>query len=154
MNPTRKNILLVDDNPGDARLIDEALGSSNSVAKLAVVENAVQAFRYLGKGPPFENCPTPDLILMDLQMPVIAGKEAITIIRQESKWQHIPIMMLSSSTRQSDIDAAYEFGANLYVVKPARFEHYVRLAQAICEYLDEGIPIGTTSGVWVAKPSC
>src|SRR4051812_38994558 len=115
---SRKNILMVDDNPADARLVEEALTAIGVAAKLDVVENAIRGFLYLGRHDPFKDCPTPDLIIMDLKMPVVAGGEALEIIRQDPQWRHIPVFVLSSSTRQSDIDAAYRFGAQLYIIKP------------------------------------
>jgi two-component system, chemotaxis family, response regulator Rcp1 len=146
-----KNILFVDDNLADLRLLEEALALCEIPANLHMVENAVQAFSFLANHPPYVHLPTPDLILMDLSMPVISGQEAIGIIHREPKWRDIPIFVLSSSGRQDDIDTSYRLGAELFIIKPSVFEHYIRLAEGIGEYLTYGKPIGSSTGIQVAR---
>jgi CheY-like chemotaxis protein len=147
-----KCILMVDDNPADSRLVDEALSMCGLKANLHMVDNAIAAFKYLAKQPPYAGAPTPDLILLDLSMPVVQGNKVLDIIKRNPDWRDIPVFILSSSMQRGDIETCYSMGADLYIVKPVFFDHYLRLVKAIGAYLTDKKPIGQTSAIHVMTP--
>jgi CheY-like chemotaxis protein len=136
-----KHILMVDDSPDDTRLLALALAECMPSLKLRTVPNAVRAVSYLSRQAPYALEPEIDLIIMDLNMPVNSGHEAIRTIRDEPTWDHIPIYVFSSSTRQMDIDKSYAVGAAGHIRKPSRFGQYLDLAQSFSDYIELRNPI-------------
>lgn len=134
-----KHILAIDDNPGDVHLVREALTCSGLSAMLHVGENAVQAYNFLyGRGD-YPEHPLPDLILLDISMPVIKGKEALKTIRSEAKWARIPIIILTSSALDADREECLRLGATAYVVKPNDWQGYLTLFKLVRIGVESGI---------------
>jgi two-component system response regulator len=132
-------VLLLEDNPGDVALLREALVERGVNADLVVAENAVMAYRYLDRRPPFRDVPDPALVIIDLNLPVIPGEAVLHEIKQ-GRWADVPAVILSSSDRPTEISRCISAGAADYLVKPAVFEQYLDLVPRLARFLDEGPP--------------
>jgi CheY-like chemotaxis protein len=111
-------ILLVEDNSQDAFLVTEALEEQEFIAKIHHVEDGAKAILFLKKLPPYENEEQPNLILMDINMPIMNGHEALKKIKSIPEIKHIPVLMLTTSSRNEDILKAYREQTSSYIVKP------------------------------------
>jgi chemotaxis family two-component system response regulator Rcp1 len=112
-------ILIVEDNPGDQRLIQEALRETQVNHTSAVARDGVEALDYLFRRAPFETAPRPDLILLDLNLPKKNGRDVLAAVKADGNLQNIPVVVFSSSSAPQDVAAAYKLHANCYVPKPA-----------------------------------
>ena len=124
-------ILLVEDNPDDVDLTTEALRESGANQRLHVVENGPDAMRFLRHEGVYANAPVPDLILLDLNLPIQSGHEVLTAIRSDPALRSIKVVVLTSSSTQADIRRALYLGANAYVTKPVDLDDYVRIVETI-----------------------
>jgi CheY-like chemotaxis protein len=122
-----RRILLVEDDPDDAELIVTGLRRSNLGNDIDIVGDGVEALDYLYRRGTFVGRPTPDpvLILLDLKMPRIDGREVLEEIKSHPTLKHVPVVVLTSSAQERDIAQGYELGANAYVVKPVHFRDLV-----------------------------
>jgi two-component system, chemotaxis family, response regulator Rcp1 len=127
------DILIVDDNPLDIQLLETAFGACRSSITLHAVGNGVRAFEFLSKRGEFWNAPTPDLILLDLNLPVVSGEKILEELQRDSIWKRIPVIILSCSHRKEEIESCYRKGASLYVVKPDHIDRYNELAQSFAK---------------------
>ncbi len=125
------HVLLVEDNPGDADLTRDTLESGRLHLEIDVAIDGEQALAYLNRLPPFERKPTPDLILLDLNLPRIAGREVLAEIKQNEKLRSIPIVILTSSDAEQDIVKSYELGANCYVTKPVGLQAFQEVVRSV-----------------------
>ena len=112
------DILLVEDNPGEVKLITKALAGTDIRPEVQHVGDGVEAMQYLHNEPPFENSPKPGIIILDLNLPRKDGKSVLKEIKSDPKLTRIPVIIFSSSDAPQDISACYDLGANSYVVKP------------------------------------
>lgn len=129
-------ILLVDDDEDDLFFAERALKKSNLPHHTYAVYNGLELLDYLyhrGKFTP-ETSPMPDLILLDLNMPKMNGKEALKAIRENKKLMHLPVILFTTSSAESDIIASYKLGANSYIKKPGDFDGLVEIMNAIKQY--------------------
>lgn len=117
-------ILLVEDNPGDVRLIQEALHDSKLRSELVVTENGVQALAYLHRKDGFTSARRPDLILLDLNLPLKDGREVLAEIKQDPDLRRIPVAVLTSSNAEHDIANTYDLHANCYIRKRMDMEQF------------------------------
>ena len=124
-------ILLVEDNPGDARLAVEALKESKVRNNLHVVEDGVQAMQFLGRQGQYSSVPLPDLILLDLNLPRKDGREVLAEIKEDPKLRVIPVVVMTTSEAERDLIKTYDLHANAYVVKPLDLERFIEVVQAI-----------------------
>ena len=124
-------ILLVEDNPGDVRLLQEAFKEGGLTCRLNITRDGEQAMAYLHKQGPYAESPRPSLILLDLNMPRMDGRELLAEIKSERKLSRIPIVILSTSTDQKDIQKAYELHANCYLPKPSDLDSLIQLSKVI-----------------------
>jgi CheY-like chemotaxis protein len=131
LTPRSFNILLVEDNLGDVRLIQEALKDAKVAHTMHVVGDGVAALDFLYRRDPFETAPRPDLIVMDLNLPRKNGHEVLEQIKQEPQLKSIPVIILTSSHAQADIDCAYMLHANCYITKPVEFMSYTTVVREI-----------------------
>jgi CheY-like chemotaxis protein len=131
MTDRRPVVLMIDDNPADAQMIGEALEWVDTDATFVSVENAAQAFRYLQGQPPFVPCARPDLILLDLRMPLVDGHAVLRQLRGDPLWRDIPVVVLTSSRLERDRERALALGARRFASKPAAWDGYVDVARAI-----------------------
>jgi chemotaxis family two-component system response regulator Rcp1 len=111
-------ILLVEDNPGDVRLIREGLKGSKIVGHISVVEDGEAAMEFLYRKGRFTEAPIPDIILLDLNLPKKDGREVLAEIKQNDELKRIPVVVLTSSQAEQDITMTYELHANCYLTKP------------------------------------
>jgi CheY-like chemotaxis protein len=111
-------IVYAEDDEADRELFAEALGKAKVKARLTTVENGKALIQHLTKN-------TPDIIFTDINMPLLNGKECLHTLRRHSRFKNIPIIILSTSSFESDIEETYAGGANMYVVKPISFENHV-----------------------------
>lgn len=138
------DILLVEDNPGDVRLIREALGESSVESSLTTVTNGEEALDYLRRGNEDESEARPDLTILDLNVPKVHGRRVLERIRGDSKLRSMPVIILSSSGARDDIHETYELGANGYFVKPVDPNELFSLVRTVEESLAASgrLPLG------------
>jgi CheY-like chemotaxis protein len=112
-------ILLVEDEPADANLVKAALSANQVPAELRHVFDGREALEYLHREGRFSDVPRPDLILLDLNMPRMDGRECLVLIKQDDALRDIPVVILTTSEAERDVFAAYSLGAVGYITKPA-----------------------------------
>jgi two-component system, chemotaxis family, response regulator Rcp1 len=127
-------ILLVEDSPGDVRLTQEAFRDANSFVTLYVANDGVEAMLYLLREGRHGNARRPDLILLDLNMPRMDGREVLARIKADDKLKQIPTIVLTTSSDEADIAKSYLLQANCYLCKPVEFNAFESLVQAINEF--------------------
>lgn len=125
------HVLLVEDNPGDAELTKETLEAGKVHLDIAIVIDGVQALDYLLRRPPFEKAKPPDLILLDLNLPKLGGREVLAEIKQHESLRRIPVVVLTSSDAEQDILKSYALGANCYVTKPVGLEAFQSIVRSV-----------------------
>ena len=128
------NILLVEDNPGDIRLTQEAFKESNLEAALYVAHDGEEAISFLTKKNRYRTMPTPDLILLDLNLPKKDGREVLKIIKTDATLMQIPVVSLTTSKAEEDISRAYNLHANSYITKPISLEEFINVVQCIGKF--------------------
>jgi CheY-like chemotaxis protein len=124
-------ILLVEDNPGDARLTLEAFKEGKVINNVSVVRDGVEALAYLRRQPPYGNARQPDIILLDLNLPRKDGREVLAEIKADEHLKQIPVVVLTTSVAEEDIARAYGSHANCYISKPVDLEQFLRVAHSI-----------------------
>lgn len=127
-------ILLAEDNEDDVVLMRHAF----EVAKLSVdlqhVENGQQCLAYLRRQPPYQDAQEPDLLLLDLNMPVLSGREVLAELVADETLNHIPVVILTTSAEQRDILNMYKLRCSSYIVKPLDFDQFMRVVRSIGDY--------------------
>lgn len=124
-------ILLVEDNPGDIELTQEAFLTAHIPTDIQVVRDGDEALDYLYRSIQYEKAKRPDLILLDLNMPGKNGKEVLAIIKKEEALKDIPVIILTSSEAEMDIAKSYELHANAYIVKPSSLQQFQLVVEAV-----------------------
>ena len=127
-------ILLVEDNPGDARLAVEALKDSKIRNNLYHVEDGVEAMRFLRRDEGYADVPLPDLILLDLNLPRKDGREVLAEIKEDPRLRLIPVVVMTSSEGERDLVRSYGLHANAYVVKPIDLDRFIEVVRAIEDF--------------------
>jgi CheY-like chemotaxis protein len=127
-------ILLVEDNPGDARLTREALSQSKVRNNLHRASDGEEAMAFLRRQGAFARMPTPDLILLDLNLPRRDGREVLEEIKNDPALKHIPVVILTSSQAEEDIIRSYQLHANCFITKPVDLEQLTRVVQGIEQF--------------------
>ncbi|MFN4253820.1 MAG: response regulator [Saprospiraceae bacterium] len=128
------NILLVEDNPGDVRLTQEAFREGNVPVNLSVVMDGVEAIKFLKKSPPYQTSPTPDLVLLDLNLPRLDGREVLEEIKTDPTLRHTPVVVLTTSNAEQDILKSYNLYVNSYINKPVDFDKFFDIIKKIEEF--------------------
>jgi len=113
-----KKVLLVEDNEGDIKLIEEAINDNNLFIELELVKDGGQAMNYLESKINGGYTDLPDLIIMDLNLPKVQGKDLLKAFKEDSTIKKIPIVILTTSSLNADIDECFSYGANAYLIKP------------------------------------
>ncbi|MBI3585196.1 MAG: response regulator [Nitrospinae bacterium] len=124
-------ILLIEDNPGDARLVVEALKEGKVRNKLSIVEDGDEAMEFLRKEGRHEKAPHPDLILLDLNLPKKDGREVLKEIKSDENLMRIPVVILTTSQAEEDIMKTYNYHANCYITKPVDLDKFIKVVEAI-----------------------
>ncbi|MDA1053464.1 MAG: response regulator [Planctomycetota bacterium] len=147
--PTAKNlgrpieILLVEDSPTDALLAKEALKHGGFDHQLHHVEDGIRAMRFLHREEPYTDAPRPDVVLLDLNLPGMNGHEVLEQIRADVSLRRLPVMVLTTSEDERDINAAYDRNVNCYVTKPVDLKDFIEVAQSLSRF----------TLTWVALPT-
>jgi CheY-like chemotaxis protein len=124
-------VLLVEDNPGDADLTKETLEECRLHVEIAIAIDGAEALDRLFRRPPYANADLPDLILLDLNLPKMSGREVLAQIKQELSLRTIPVVILTSSDAEQDVVKSYELGANCYVTKPVGLEAFQSIVRSV-----------------------
>ncbi|MFU8796536.1 MAG: response regulator [Dehalococcoidia bacterium] len=127
-------ILLVDDNPGDVRLTEEALKDGQVESRLHTARDGVEALAFLRRKGRFGAAPRPDLILLDLNMPVMNGRQLLAEIKEDAALKQIPVVILTGSREMDDMVRTYDLQANCYVTKPIDFEQFIDMVRSIADF--------------------
>lgn len=131
MNSRPIEILLVEDNPGDARLTLEAFKEGKVFNNLTVVGDGVEAMAYLRREGQYANSVQPDLILLDLNLPRKDGREVLAEIKSDEQLRNTPVIVLTTSAAEEDIARAYSRHANCYITKPVDLDQFLHVVQSI-----------------------
>ena len=124
-------ILLVEDNPADVALTEEALQDSKMLNNLTVVNDGAEAMEYLHRVGKYQSAPRPDLILLDLNLPKKTGREVLEEIRADPLLTYIPVVIMTVSKDEKDVYETYRLHANCYITKPVRFEEFMEIVKSI-----------------------
>lgn len=124
-------VLLVEDNEADADLALETLATSRLHLKTSVVSDGAHAVDFLRRRGAYEQAPRPDLILLDLNLPKLSGRDVLAVIKEDPELRGIPVVILTSSTAEVDIVESYDLGANCYVTKPVDLRAFQAIVQAV-----------------------
>lgn len=125
------HLLLVEDNPDDIFLTRRAFKDSLRVKQLSVVEDGIEALKFLRREPPFEEAERPDLILLDLNLPKKDGREVLAEVKAEPDLLSIPVVVLTTSSSAEDVERAYALHANCYLTKPVDMHRFIDLVQQV-----------------------
>ncbi len=129
-----RHILLIEDNPADVELARQCFLESKIPNEVHAAPNADAAFAFLRRTGQFANAPRPDLVLLDLNLPGIDGREILGAIKSDPDLQLIPVVVLTTSDADSDVREAYRLQANSYLRKPVDLDEFIALADAVCTY--------------------
>lgn len=133
-NGAAAEILLVEDNPADARLTEETFRDSRVCNNLHHVSDGVQAMKFLRRQNGYSEAPRPDLILLDLNMPKKDGREVLAELKQDPELSRIPVVVLTTSEAEKDVLKSYNLHANCFVTKPVDFEKFQELIRVIGQF--------------------
>lgn len=134
MKASLLNILLIEDNEGDIELTKIAFSKGQLSSNLRVAHDGAEAVKCLSKQGEFQNAPRPDLILLDLNMPKMGGKEFLERVKQDAKTKSIPVIILTSSSATRDIQECYERHANCYIIKPPDLAAFIKMAGQVGDF--------------------
>ncbi|WP_372682025.1 response regulator [Desulfosarcina sp.] len=135
------DILLIEDNPGDVRLLQEAFGDCGIHHRLAVVTDGVEAMQYLRREEAYPGSIRPDLILLDLNLPGKDGRDILLEIKTDADLRRIPVVILSTSGAEADILAAYDRQANCYIRKPLDLDAFFAVAESILRFWSDTVKL-------------
>jgi two-component system response regulator len=135
MNGTKLiEILLIEDNAGDARLAREALRDAKVANNLNWVPDGVEGLAYLRREEKYQTAPRPDLILLDLNLPRKDGREVLSEIKADDRFKRIPVVILTTSQAEEDILKAYHLNANCYISKPVDLDQFIKVVKCIEDF--------------------
>lgn len=127
-------VLLVEDDPGDVLIAQEALRAGNVASRLTVVPDGVEALAYLRRQNGYADAERPDLILLDLNLPRKSGHEVLAEVKADPELRRIPIVVLTTSGAVEDVARSYDLHANVYVTKPVDFDHFTSVVKQIDDF--------------------
>ena len=127
-------VLLIEDSPGDVRLTQEAFREANRRIVLHVASDGVEAMAFLRREDPYRDAPRPDLILLDLNLPRMDGREVLAHIKGDNELMTIPVVILTTSDAEADIVNSYELHANCYLSKPVQLAAFELLVKSINDF--------------------
>jgi chemotaxis family two-component system response regulator Rcp1 len=127
-------VLLVEDSPGDVRLTQEAFREANGAIRLHVACDGVEAMAFLRKQGPHANAPRPNLILLDLNLPKMDGREVLAHIKEDADLKTIPTVILTTSEAEADILISYKLQANCYLSKPVQLDEFEAIVRSINDF--------------------
>jgi len=127
-------ILLVEDSPADVRLVREALKGCSVPHHLTAIDDGHKALTFLRREAPHETVPRPDLVVLDLNLPGLSGREVLTAIRTDPALQHLPVIILTSSAAPQDVYALYCIPTNCFITKPLDIERFFFVVRTMVEF--------------------
>jgi CheY-like chemotaxis protein len=128
------DILLVEDNPGDVRLVMESLSQESVPSTLHVARDGVEALRFLRRQGPYTDRPRPDVVLLDLNLPRKDGREVLEEVKADPDLCRIPVVVFTTSTADGDVLRSYDLHANCFVTKPIDLDEFMMSVRAIAEF--------------------
>ena len=128
------DVLLVEDDPGDVLMTREAFEENKVANRLAVVSDGESAMAYLRKQGQYADAPTPDLVLLDLNLPRMDGREVLAAMKRDDSLRSIPVVVLTTSEAEEDVLRSYALHANAYVTKPVDFERFIDVVRQIDDF--------------------
>lgn len=134
MNAAPVRILLMEDDPGDVELILEALRQARLALSIARVADGEEGMRYLRRQDEYREARRPDLILLDLNMPRMDGREVLAAVKNDKELRAIPVVVLTTSDAETDIAASYDLGANCYLKKPLEFSEFLDVVKSLEDF--------------------
>ncbi len=139
MNPPANSlinfrVLLVEDSPGDVRLTQEAFRATNMAVDLSVVMDGVEAMAFLRREGAYADAPRPDLILLDLNLPKMDGRQVLAQIKADNNLKTIPAVILTTSMASEDIAVSYQLQANCYIAKPVQLDAFEDVVRSINDF--------------------
>lgn len=133
----RATVLLIEDNLADQEMSRRAFARVDAAIRLVIVDDGEQALDYLLQRDIYSlpaGAPRPDLVLLDLNLPKLSGKDLISRIRQHNEIRHVPLLVLTTSQADEDVLESYRLGCNSYLVKPSRFDQFVATVERVVQY--------------------
>jgi len=127
-------ILLVEDNPGDVRLTEEALKEGKVLNNIHLANDGVEAMSFLQKEGKYIDAVRPDLILLDLNLPKKDGREVLMEIKKDEALRRIPVVVLTTSKAEEDIIRTYDYHANCFITKPVDFDQFIKVVKSIEDF--------------------
>ena len=127
-------VLLVEDSPGDVRLTREAFHDANTAVRLRVAKDGVEAMAFLRHEGSDADAPRPELILLDLNLPRMDGREVLARVKEDESLKTIPTVILTTSDAEADIVKSYQLGANAYCTKPVQLDAFEDLIKSISDF--------------------
>jgi len=127
-------VLLVEDSPGDVRLTQETFREANRLIRLHVACDGLEAMAFLRHEASYVNAPRPDLILLDLNLPKMDGREVLSHIKSDESLKTIPTIILTTSTAEEDILRSYQLQANCYLSKPVQLDEFEAVVKSINDF--------------------
>ncbi|HEX2920039.1 MAG TPA: response regulator [Bacteroidales bacterium] len=128
------DILIVEDNPGDARLIREVLNDNKVYSSLHIVNDGVEAMSFLHNTGKYSEMPKPDLIILDLNLPKKDGREVLAELKADDELMHIPVVIMTISQAEEDILKTYKLHANCYIAKPIDLNEFIKVIKSIEDF--------------------
>lgn len=128
------DILLVEDNPGDARLATEALKESKLKNQIYIARDGIEAMDFLRQKNQFSTAPRPDLILLDLNLPRMDGRQVLAEIKSDDELKRIPVVILTISKDEEDVLRSYNLHANCFITKPIDLEQFMKVVRSIEDF--------------------
>ena len=139
-------ILLVEDDPGDVRLTREALKEGKVRNALTVARDGVEALEVLRRQGPHARAARPDVILLDLNLPRMDGREVLKAIKSDEKLRRIPVVVLTTSSADEDVARSYDLQANCYITKPIDLDQFMKVVKTISEFWLEVVRLPPDQG--------
>ena len=127
-------VLLVEDSPGDVRLTREAFRDANGLVEMNVASDGVEAMAFLRREGTYADASRPDLILLDLNLPKMDGREVLALIKEDESLKTIPTVILTTSDAEADIVKSYQLQANCYLSKPVQLDEFELLVKSINDF--------------------
>ena len=133
-DPLPVEVLLIEDDPGDVLMTREAFDENKVANRLTVMSDGAAAMAYLRKEGEHADAPTPDLVLLDLNLPRMDGREVLAAMKSDDQLRRIPVVVLTTSEAEEDVLRSYSLHANAYVTKPVDFERFIDVVRQIDDF--------------------
>ena len=146
-------VLLVEDDPGDVLMTREAFEHTTLVNRITVVGDGVSAMDFLRKRGEFAGALTPDLILLDLNLPRMDGREVLAEVKADPELRMIPVVVLTTSEAEEDVVASYALHANAFVTKPVDFDRFVEVVRQIDDFFVRVVRLPVRPGPHTTRPA-